>query len=118
VPRQPRERGQAPERPDARRHPWLRAALVEAAQAAGRTKRTYLGAPYRRLTARRGAKRAAVAVGHSILGIVYHLLGRETTYADLGVHYFDERNRRAVERRRVRRLEALGYEVSLESAVA
>ena len=95
-------------------NPWLRTALVEAAQAAGRTKQSYLGAQYRRLAARRGAKRAAVAVGHSILGIVYHLLTREPVYADLGVHYFDERHRRTVERRLVRRLEALGSKVALE----
>jgi transposase len=52
-------------------NPWLRAALTEAAQGAGRTKQTYLGAPYRRLAARRGAKRASVAVGHSTLVIAY-----------------------------------------------
>ena len=97
-------------------NPWLRTALVEAAQAAGRTKHSYLGAQYRRLAARRGAKRAAVAVGHSILGIVYHLLMRGTVYEDLGVHYLDERHRRTVERRLVRRLEALGYKVTLEPA--
>lgn len=97
-------------------NPWRRTALVEAAQAAGRTKHSYLGAQYRRLAARRGAKRAAVAVGHSMLGIVYHLLTRETEYEDLGVHYFDERQRQAVERRLVRRLEALGYKVTLEPA--
>jgi transposase len=97
-------------------NPWLRTALVEAAQAAGRTKQTYLGAQYRRLAARRGAKRAAVAVGHSLLGIVYHLLTRKTVYEDLGVQYFDERHRRTVERRLVRRLEALGYKVALEPA--
>jgi transposase len=101
---------------------WLRAALIEAGQAVGRTKRTYLGAQDRRLAGRRGAKRAAVAVGHSILGITYgityHLLQRETTDADLGVAYFDERDRRAVERRLIRRLEALGYTVLLAPAVA
>jgi transposase len=97
-------------------NPWVRTALVEAAQAAGRTKHSYLGAQYRRLAARRGAKRAAVAVGHSILAIVYHLLARGTGYEDLGVHYFDERHRRAIERRLVRRLEALGYTVALEPA--
>ncbi len=97
-------------------NPWLRTALVEAAQAAGRTKQSYLGAQYRRLAARRGARRAAVAVGHSILAIVYHLLARGTVYEDLGVHYFDERHRRAIERRLVRRLEALGYTVVLEPA--
>lgn len=93
----------------------LRAALVEAAQAAGRTKGTYLGAQYRRLAARRGAPRAAVAVGHTILAIVYHLLKHpDSLYRDLGVHYYDQRVRQVVERRLVRRLEALGYRVVLE----
>ncbi len=93
--------------------PWLRAALVEAAKAAGRSKKTYLGAQYRRIAARRGAKRAAVAVAHSILVIVYHILTRHEPYHDLGVTYFDERDRQAVERRLVKRLQALGYDVSL-----
>jgi transposase len=93
--------------------PWLRAALVEAAKAAGRSKKTYLGAQYRRIAARRGAKRAAVAVAHSILVIVYHILTRHEPYHDLGVTYFDQRDRQAVERRLVKRLQALGYEVSL-----
>jgi transposase len=98
--------------------PWLRAALVEAARAAGRSKTTYLGAQYRRIAARRGARRAAVAVAHSILVIVYHILTRHEPYRDLGVTYFDERDRRAVERRLVKRLEALGYEVSVQPTVA
>jgi transposase len=94
--------------------PWLRAALVEAAQAAARTKSTYLGAQFRRLLPRKGKKRAAVAVGHSILVIAYHLLTKREPYHDLGVTYFDQRARQAVERRLVRRLEALGYTVSLQ----
>jgi transposase len=94
--------------------PWLRTALVEAAQAAARTKDTYLAAQYRRLAARRGAKRAALAVAHSILVLVYVLLTRQEGYHDLGGQYFDERDRQAVERRLVRRLEALGYNVSLQ----
>ena len=101
-----------------RGNPYLRAALVEAAHAAGHTKATYLAAQFHRLTARRGRKKAAVAVAHTILVIVYHLLTRGTLYQDLGVHYFDERDRRAVERRAVRRLEGLGYKVRLEPAVA
>lgn len=96
-----------------RGNPWLRTLLVEAAQAAGRTKGTYLGAQYRRLAARRGKKRAAVAVGHSILVIIYHLLTEERAYQDLGAQFFDERDRQRVERRLVRRLEALGYDVTL-----
>jgi transposase len=94
--------------------PWLRTALVEAARAAARTKGAYLAAQYRRLAARRGAKRAAVAVAHSLLNIVYVLLTGQLDYHDLGSHYFDERDRQAGERRLVRRLEALGYNVSLE----
>jgi transposase len=93
--------------------PWLRTALVEAAQAAARTKDTYLVAHYRRLAARRGAKRAAVAVAHSLLVMVYALLTQQTGYHELGGRYFDERDRQAVERRLVHRLEALGYTVSL-----
>jgi transposase len=100
-----------------RASPWLRSALFEAAQAAGRTKKTYPGAQYRRLAARRGAKRAAVAVAHSILVIVYHVLTRHEPYHDLGLLYFDERERQAVERRLVRRLQALGYDVSLEPTI-
>jgi transposase len=94
--------------------PWLRTALVEAAQAAARTKDTYLAAQYRRLTARRGAKRAAVAVAHTLLVMVYALLTQQVAYHELGGHYFDERDRQAVQRRLVHRLEALGYAVSLQ----
>ena len=97
-------------------NPWLRAALVEAAHAAARTKSTYLGAQYRRIAARRGAKRAAVAVGHSILVALYHMLSDGVTYEDLGPTWFDERDRRAIVRRSVRRLEALGYRVTVELA--
>jgi transposase len=98
--------------------PWLRAALVEAAHAAGRTKNTYLSAQYRRLASRRGKKRAAVAVGHSILVIAYHLLQRSCGYEELGGDYFDKRDRQGVERRLVRRLEGLGYKVSLDPVAA
>jgi transposase len=93
--------------------PYLRTLLVEAGQAAGRTKETYLAAQYHRLAGRRGKKRAAVAVGHTILVIIYHLLKRGARYEELGGGYFDERDRQAVERRLVRRLEALGNKVTL-----
>ena len=94
--------------------PWLRACLVQAAHAAARTKGTYLAAQYRRLAARRGRAKAAIAVAHSILINVYHLLTDGTVYHDLGGNYFDERDRQAVERRLVHRLQGLGYRVSLE----
>jgi transposase len=94
--------------------PALRTALVEAAQAAARTKDTYLAAQYRRLAPRRGQKRAVVAVAHTILVIIYHLLRDGTTYRELGATYFDERDRQAVEYRLVRRLEALGNTVTIQ----
>lgn len=93
---------------------WLRAALVEAAHAASHSKRRYLAAEYRRLVRRRGKKKAAVAVGHSILTIVYHLLSRKVAYADLGPDYFESRDRTALEHRLVHRLEGLGKRVILE----
>jgi transposase len=96
--------------------PWLRSALIEAARAAGRSKGTYLSAQYHRLAARRGTKRAAVAVGHTILLIAYRLLSDGDVYRDLGGTYFDERDRHAVERRLVARLEGLGYKVALAPA--
>jgi transposase len=95
---------------------WLRSALVEAAHSAARTKNTYLAAQYRRLAGRRGANRAAVAVGHTILVALYHMLRDGVMYEDLGSTWFDERDRRATTRHAVRRLEALGYRVTLESA--
>jgi transposase len=95
---------------------WLRSALIEAAHAAARTQGTYLAAQYRRLAARRGTKKAAVAVGHSILVSAYHLLRDGESYHDLGGHSFDERDRQAVERRLIRRLEALGHKVTLAPA--
>ena len=95
---------------------WLRALLIEAAHGAAHTKDCYLGAQYRRLVARRGKGKAAMAVGHSILRIAYQLLAQGTVYQELGGNYFDERDRHAVERRLVRRLEQLGHKVTLAPA--
>jgi len=109
---QPRVGWQARLGSDTQGQPRLRGALVDAAHAAGRT-RTYLGAQYHRLAARRGAKRAAVAVGHSLIVIAYAILARGTTFTDLGANYLDERDRDQVRRRLTRRLETLGYQVSV-----
>ena len=95
---------------------WLKAALVEAAWGAIHTRDSYLAALYHRLAARRGAKRAIVAVAHALLVIVYHLLREGTSYRELGGNYFDERDREATTRRSVRRLERLGFKVTLEVA--
>jgi transposase len=94
-------------------NPWLKAALTEAAWAASHCKGGYLPAQFRRLAARRGKKRALVAVAHSIVVIAYHLLTRRTEFEDLGGLYFDERDRERVRRRAVQRLTGLGYDVTL-----
>jgi len=93
---------------------WLRRTLVLAAQAAGHAKDTYLASRFRRLAARRGNKRACVAVAHSILKIVYHLLKYGCPYRDLGVSYFDRLDPVRLTRYLVRRLERLGHKVTLE----
>src|SRR5687768_5275188 len=78
--------------------PWLPAVLAGAAHAAARAERTYFAAQYHRLVGRRGKKSAAVAVGHSIRVVAYHLLDQPgAVYHDLGPRYFDERDRQAVE---------------------
>jgi transposase len=92
---------------------WLRRALTEAAWAASRTKGSYLGARYRRLAARRGKKRALIAVGHTILKIFYHVLSKDVDYEDLGVDYFDKLKPEQYRRYLVKRLETLGYDVTL-----
>lgn len=98
-------------------NPFLRAALVEAAKAVGRSKKeTYLLAQYRRLAARRGKNKATVAVAHSILVIAYALLRDGTSYDDLGYTYFDHRDRDHLIRRSIQRLEALHLKVTVEPA--
>jgi transposase len=98
-------------------NPYLARVLGEAAVAAGRTN-TFLGERYRRIARRRGAKRAMVAVGRSILVIVWHLLSDPTVrYQDLGAGFYDTRvNAERTKRNHVRQLEALGYKVTLEPA--
>lgn len=92
--------------------------LVQAAHAAARTRGTYLSALFHRIAARRGTRRAAMAVGHAMLVIIYHMVKEGTCYRDLGGHYFDRLHEAAAVKRTVRRLEALGYRVSLEKVPA
>lgn len=93
---------------------WLRSALVQMAWAASRTKDTYLSAQFRRLSVRRGRKRAMIAVSHSMLVIIYHVLTRRTPYKDLGANYLDQLAPERLTRRLVERLERLGHKVTLE----
>jgi len=96
----------------------LKVALVQAGQAAGRSKGTYLGATCRLLAGRQGAKRAAIAIGRHILQTAYYILRDGSTYRELGANYHDERRKEAVKRNAIRRLERLGLRVTVTSASA
>ena len=96
---------------------WLATILVEAAWAASRSKDTCLAAQFQPIRARRGAKRAAGTVAHSILIIVYHLLKNpEATFQELGGDYFLKQNKEYQQRRALKTLEQLGFQVSLNTA--
>ena len=97
---------------------WLKRMLVQAAWAASHTRGTYLAAQYRRLAKRRGVKRALVAVGHTLLVIIYHVLKRGTTYAELGADFLERLEPARLTRQLVKRLEALGHKVTLEPCPA
>jgi len=88
--------------------------LIQAAWAASHTKGTYLSAHYRRIAARRGKKRAVVALGHTLVVIVYHLLRDGTTYRELGGDFLDRLEPDRLTRRLVKRLEQLGHAVTLQ----
>jgi len=91
---------------------------VECAKAAGRSKNSYLSAQYKRIAARRGRNRATVAVGHSILVIAYHLIKNNVDYQELGADYFEQRRKQDIVKRSIKRLEALGFKVTIEENVA
>lgn len=96
---------------------YLRAGLTEAAHSLKGSK-NYLGALYRRTAARKGKKRAGIVVAHAILRISYYLLTRKETYVDLGEDYFDKQREQSIVRHALRRLEGLGYIVSIKEAEA
>lgn len=95
---------------------WAKTVLVQAAHAAGRTQ-SYLGEQYRRISARRGAKRAAVAVGHSILVIFYQMVKTGEPYHEKGADYFTTLNKEKIQHRLVRQLERMGNTVILQPQV-
>jgi len=97
---------------------WLRRHLIEAARAASRTKDTYLSAHYQQIRRRRGDNKAIVAVANTILAVAWHLLTTGETYHDLGADYFQTSDRDGQTRRLTRRLEQLGYTVTLEETAA
>lgn len=96
---------------------WLRRALIEAARAAARTKGSYFGAQYRQIARRRGPNKAAVAVAHSLIDVIWHLLSTGQIYQDLGDDYFQRRRDPERQTRRlVHQLEELGYTVTLSAS--
>ena len=97
---------------------WLGANLAEAAEAAGHSKTTYLGAQFQRLRGRLGHPKARKAVEHSILVAAFHILEGGVPYADLGADWFRKRRPDAHARRLARQIEALGYRVTIEPAEA
>jgi transposase len=96
--------------------PWLKTVLVQAAWPASTKKDSYFRSQYLRLKARRGPKKAIVAVAASILTAAYHMLRTGAEYHDLGADHFDRLARTNTKERLVRRLTALGYRVTLEPA--
>jgi transposase len=95
---------------------WLRIALIEIALAAIQTKDSAFGARYRRVMRHRGHKKAVVAVAHSLLRTIYHVLADVTDYREPGANYYDRRQAARTTRRAVTQLERLGYRVTLEPA--
>jgi transposase len=93
---------------------WLRRYLIEASWAAVRKRGTYLSALYYRLVPRRGKNKAIVAVAHSLLVMIYHILKDQVPYHELGSDYFNKLNAAYVQRHHVKRLESLGFKVILE----
>ncbi len=96
---------------------YLRSALTEAAHSV-RGSNNYLGALYRRTASRNGKKRAGIVVAHAMLRISYYLLTRKEMYVDLGEDYFDKQKEQSIVRHSLRRLESLGYTVTLKEPEA
>jgi transposase len=95
-------------------NPWLRRTMIESARAAARTKDSYFGAQYRQIARRRGPNKAAVAVAHSLLDVIWHMLTTGEVFADLGADFFTSRHDKEHQTLHlVRQLEKLGYTVQL-----
>jgi transposase len=97
---------------------WLRGMLGEVAWSAARSKGTYLHAQYHRLARRRGKHKAVMAVAHTLLVMIYHVLKTGRAYHELGADYFDRLDAARLERHHVRRLEQLGFTVTLTPKAA
>jgi transposase len=95
-------------------NPWLQRTMIESARAAARTRDSYFCAQYRQIARRRGPNKAAVAVAHSLLDVIWHMLTTGEVFADLGADYFTSRHDKEHQTLRlVSQLEKLGYTVEL-----
>jgi len=97
---------------------WLKTAMVTAAIAAGKARGSYFAEKYRRLSAKRGKMRAAVAIAHKILVIAYRMLTDRSDYRELGVDYLDRLNHHRIAINLTKRLRAMGYEVQITAKAA
>jgi transposase len=96
---------------------YLKSSLIEAAHSVKASK-NYLGALYRRTASRKGKKKAGIVVAHAMLRIAYYLLTRKEMYVDLGEDYFDNQRQQSIVRHSLRRLEGLGFRVTLQEPEA
>ena len=99
-------------------NPTLKKTLIRCGRSAANSKNTYLNSLYKRIAARRGAKKAVVAVGHAILVVCYHMIKNRSGYNELGADYFSNLNKADIVRRSVKRIEALGFRVQVEAVPA
>lgn len=96
----------------------MKKTLIQCGRSAANSKNTYLNSLYRRIAARRGSKRAIVAVGHAILNVCYHMIKNGVHYHELGANYFEVRNREDIVKRSIKRIEAMGFRVQVEATPA
>ena len=95
---------------------YIKRALCQAAWAASHTKDNYLAAFYRRMCIRKGAPKAVMALAHHMMTVVYHILAHQTEYVELGADYYDQRNKPRVVNRLLKRLQDLGFKVTLQAS--
>jgi transposase len=111
-----RKRGKTPLDAGEKGCPWLKPVLVQCAWGAARNKNSYFQARFLRLKARRGAKKAAIAVAASILTTAYHILADGACYQDLGPEHFARRDPARTARKLADRIRSLGYQVDIRAA--
>lgn len=97
-------------------NPYLQGALGAAAMACAQNPRTYPGAKYRRIAARRGRQKANVAIQHAMLTAIWHIATTGTFYDDPGADYFTRLNPERARNRAIRQLQAMGYHITPEKA--